>query len=62
MIANRFGSAKVIFIQFVGTLWVVGGRRRFEGVAGHGKLTGTRYTPLCIGADLVSDYTITLQR
>ncbi len=48
--------------QFVGTLTVVGGKGRFEGATGDGTLTGTRYTPLSIGADLVSDYTVNLRQ
>ena len=48
--------------QFFGTLSVIGGKGRFEGVTGDGKLTGTRYTPLSIGADLVSDYTVRIMR
>jgi hypothetical protein len=46
--------------RFVGTLTVVGGTGRFEGAKGDGTLTGTRYTHLSVGADLVSDYTVTL--
>jgi len=48
--------------RFVGSLTVVGGKGRFEGVNGEGTLTGTRYTPLSVGADLVSDYTLHLTR
>jgi hypothetical protein len=40
---------------------LVGGKGRFATVKGDGTLTGTRYTPLSIGADLVSDYTISLR-
>jgi len=47
--------------RFVGGLQVVGGKGRFATVKGDGALTGTRYTPLSIGADLVSDYTINLR-
>lgn len=47
--------------KFVGTLTVMGGKGRFAGAKGDGTLTGTRYTPLSIGADLVSDYTINLR-
>jgi hypothetical protein len=47
--------------RFVGALQVVGGKGRFATVKGDGTLTGTRYTPLSIGADLVSDYTINLR-
>lgn len=56
------GAVDDVRTQFVGTLSVVGGKGRFEGVSGEGTLTGTRYTPLSIGADLVSDYTVTMQR
>jgi len=56
------GAVDDVRTQFVGTLSVVGGKGRFEGVIGEGTLTGTRYTPLSIGADLVSDYTVTMQR
>lgn len=48
--------------RFVGTLTVLGGKGRFDGAEGDGTLTGTRYTPLSVGADLVSDYTINLKR
>jgi hypothetical protein len=48
--------------QFVGTLTVVGGKGRFEGATGDGTLTGTRYTPLSLGADLVSDYTVNIRQ
>lgn len=48
--------------RFVGKLSVVGGKGRFEGAKGDGTLTGTRYTPLSVGADLVSDYTVNLKR
>ena len=48
--------------RFVGTLTVLGGKGRFEGAEGDGTLTGTRYTPLSIGADLVSDYTVNFKR
>lgn len=48
--------------RFVGTLTVVGGKGRFEGATGEGTLTGTRYTPLSVGADLVSDYVVKLTR
>lgn len=47
--------------HFVGTTTVVGGTGRFEGAKGGGTLTGTRYTPLSVGADLVSDYTIDME-
>lgn len=47
--------------HFVGTLTVLGGKGRFEGLTGDGTLTGTRHTPLSIGADLVSDYTVKLK-
>jgi hypothetical protein len=47
--------------QFTGTLSVVGGKGRFEGAKGDGTLTGARYTPLSVGADLVSDYTVQLR-
>ena len=54
------GTVDGAVTRFVGTLQVVGGKGRFARVKGDGTLTGTRYTPLSIGADLVSDYTINL--
>jgi hypothetical protein len=48
--------------RFVGTVTVLGGEGRFAGATGKGSLTGTRHTPLSLGADLVSDYTITLRK
>jgi hypothetical protein len=48
--------------QFVGTLTVLGGKGRFNGAKGDGTLTGTRYTPLSVGADLVSDYTVNIEK
>jgi hypothetical protein len=48
--------------QFVGTLTVVGGKGRFDGAKGDGTLTGTRHTPLAVGADLVSDYTVNIRK
>jgi hypothetical protein len=48
--------------QFVGTVTVLGGTGRFDGIAGDGALTGTRYTPLSVGADLVSDYTVRIEK
>ncbi|WP_024577270.1 MULTISPECIES: hypothetical protein [unclassified Afipia] len=47
--------------RFVGTLTVLGGKGRFDGAEGDGTLTGTRYTPLSVGADLVSEYTVNLK-
>jgi hypothetical protein len=47
---------------FVGTVTVLGGKGRFDGVAGDGTVTGTRYTPLSVGADLVSDYTVRIEK
>src|SRR5689334_6665215 len=57
------GTAKVDGgkTRFTGTLAVVGGKGRFTDAKGDGSLTGTRYTPLELGADLVSDYTIHLR-
>ena len=57
------GTAKVEGnkTRFVGTLTVVGGKGRFADAKGDGSLTGTRYTPLAVGADLVSDYMINLR-
>jgi hypothetical protein len=55
------GTVKGGMTQFTGTLSVVGGKGRFEGARGDGTLTGTRYTPLSVGADLVSDYTVHLR-
>jgi hypothetical protein len=54
------GEADRNVTRFTGTLAVVGGKGRFAGAEGKGTLTGTRYTPLSVGADLVSDYTIHL--
>ena len=48
--------------RFVGMTTVVGGTGRFEGAKGSGTLTGTRYTPLSVGADLVSDYTVNFEK
>ena len=48
--------------HFVGTLTVVGGKGRFDGAKGDGTLTGTRYTSLAVGADLVSDYVVNLRK
>jgi hypothetical protein len=48
--------------RFIGTLTVVGGKGRFDGAKGDGTLTGTRYTPLSVGADLISDYTVNIKR
>src|SRR4051812_49023653 len=48
--------------RFVGTLTVLGGKMRFEGASGNGRLTGTRYTSLSVGADLVSDYTVNVTK
>jgi hypothetical protein len=48
--------------RFVGTLTVLGGKGQFEDAKGDGTLTGTRYTPLAVGADLVSDYAVKLVR
>ncbi len=47
--------------RFIGTLTVLGGKGRFDGAGGDGTLTGTRYTPLSVGADLVSDYTVNIR-
>jgi hypothetical protein len=55
------GSPDGAVTRFVGTLTVVGGKGRFAGAGGDGTLTGTRYTPLSLGADLVSDYVISLR-
>jgi hypothetical protein len=46
--------------RFVGKTKVIGGKGRFAGAKGEGTLTGTRYTPLSVGADLVSDYMVEL--
>lgn len=48
--------------QFVGTVTVLGGKGRFDAVGGDGTVTGTRYTPLSVGADLVSDYTVRIEK
>jgi hypothetical protein len=48
--------------KFVGTLTVLGGKGRFAGAKGDGTLTGTRLTPLSVGADLISDYTVNLMK
>lgn len=55
------GTVEGTKTQFVGTLTVLGGKGRFEGAKGDGTLTGTRYTPLSVGADLVSDYTVNIK-
>ena len=47
--------------RFVGTVTVLGGKGRFGDANGDGTVTGTRYTPLSVGADLVSDYTINVE-
>jgi hypothetical protein len=54
------GSLEGAKTQFVGTVTVLGGKGRFAGTSGDGRLTGTRYTPLSVGADLVSDYTLNI--
>ena len=54
------GTVEGAVARFVRTLQVVGGKGRFATVKGDGTPTGTRYTPLSVGADLVSDYTINL--
>ena len=58
------GTAKVdgSKTRFVGTLTVTGGKGRFAGAEGDGTLTGTRYTPIAVGADLVSDYTVRIEK
>ena len=58
------GTAKVdgSKTRFVGTLTVTGGKGRFAGTKGDGTLTGTRYTPIAVGADLVSEYTIRIEK
>ena len=56
------GTVDGAITRFVGTLPVVGGKGRFKDAKGDGTLTGTRYTPLSVGADLVSDYTINLRK
>jgi hypothetical protein len=58
------GTAKVdgSKTRFVGTLTVTGGKGRFAGAKGDGTLTGTRYTPIAVGADLVSEYTIRIEK
>jgi hypothetical protein len=48
--------------HFAGTVTVLGGKGRFEGAKGDGSLTGTRYNPLVVGAQLVSDYTINIKK
>jgi hypothetical protein len=48
--------------QFVGTVTVLGGKGRFDGARGDGTLSGTRYTALTVGADLVSDYTVNVRK
>jgi hypothetical protein len=54
------GTVEGTTTQFVGTVLVLGGKGRFQGAKGEGRLKGTRYTPLSVGADLVSDYTLSL--
>jgi hypothetical protein len=60
---KSIGTAKVegSKTRFTGTLIVVGGKGRFANAKGDGTLTGTRYTPIAVGADLVSDYAINLR-
>ena len=48
--------------KFVGTLSVIGGKGRFAGASGDGTLTGTRYTSLAVGADLVSEYRVNIRK
>ena len=55
------GTVEGARTKFVGTLSVVGGKGRFDGVSGDGTLTGTRYTPLDVGADLVSEYVVNIR-
>ncbi len=55
------GTVDGVKTHFVGTLTVLGGKGRFEGAEGDGTLIGTRHTPLSIGADLVSDYTVNIR-
>jgi hypothetical protein len=47
---------------FKGTVTVLGGKGRFEGAKGDGTNTGTRLTPLAVGADLYIDYTINIKK
>jgi hypothetical protein len=47
---------------FKGTITVLGGKGIYDGVKGEGLITGTRYTPLKIGADLFNDVTINLKK
>lgn len=56
------GTVEGARTRFVGTLAVIGGEGRFRGAKGDGTLTGMRYTPLSVGADLVSDYIVNLTR
>jgi hypothetical protein len=60
--ASLAGTIEGVRTRFVGKLAVVGGKGRFEGATGDGTLTGTRYTSLSVGADLVSDYTVNLRK
>jgi hypothetical protein len=56
------GTVHGAITKFVGTLSVVGGKGRFDRSSGDGTLTGTRYTPLAVGSDLVSEYRVNIRR
>jgi hypothetical protein len=47
---------------FNGTVTVLGGKGRFEGAKGDGTYSGTRITPVSVGADLYADFTINLKK
>ncbi|HEY7299662.1 MAG TPA: hypothetical protein VH684_17275 [Xanthobacteraceae bacterium] len=48
--------------QFEGTVTIVGGKGRFEGAKGDGTFTGTRLSPLAVGADLYIDWIINVKK
>jgi hypothetical protein len=45
-----------------GTIIVLGGKGRFEGVKGDGTVSGTRLTPLAAGAELYNDIVINVKK
>jgi hypothetical protein len=47
---------------FKGTVKVLGGKGKFEGAKGDGTVTGARYTPVSVGADLYNDIAINLKK
>jgi hypothetical protein len=47
---------------FNGNVMVLGGKGRFESAKGDGTYTGTRITPVSVGADLYADFTINIRK